>query len=86
LSAANVAYLIGCDLVLQNGLLSIASTQLPKLFGLTSSNVFQRFGHVVLSSETHVFLAVGPAAIALRDVGRIFQVARRYLSLSWPLQ
>jgi SulP family sulfate permease len=77
---ANVAYFISDAILVgfkTGAALYIASTQLPKLFGIEgiTGNVFQRFGHVVLSlHETHVFsLVVGLAAIALFvTFGRIF--------------
>jgi SulP family sulfate permease len=77
---ANVAYFISDAILVgfkTGAALYIASTQLPKLFGIEgiTGNVFQRFGHVVLSlHETHVFsLVVGLAAIALFvTFGRVF--------------
>lgn len=69
---ANIAYFISDAILIgfkTGAALYIASTQLPKLFrieGITG-NVFERFGHVVMSlHETHVSsLVVGIAAIAL---------------------
>jgi sulfate permease, SulP family len=77
---ANVAYFISDAILVgfkTGAALYIASTQLPKLFGIEgiSGNVFERFGHVIVSlHETHVFsLVVGLAAIALFvTFGRIF--------------
>lgn len=80
LGLAKVAYFISDAILIgfkTGAAIYIASTQLPKLFGIEgiSGNVFERFGHVVLSlHETHVFsLVVGLAAIALfATFGRIF--------------
>jgi SulP family sulfate permease len=80
LGLANMAYFISDAILIgfkTGAAIYIASTQLPKLFGIEgiSGNVFERFGHVVLSlHETHVFsLVVGLAAIALfATFGRIF--------------
>jgi high affinity sulfate transporter 1 len=77
---ANVAYFISDAILIgfkTGAALYIASTQLPKLFGIEgiTGNVFERFAHVALSlHETHVFsLIVGLAAIALFvTLGRIF--------------
>jgi high affinity sulfate transporter 1 len=77
---ANIAYFISDAILIgfkTGAALYIASTQLPKLFGIEgiTGNVFERFGHVVMSlHETHVSsLVVGIAAIALFvTFGRIF--------------
>jgi SulP family sulfate permease len=77
---ANVAYFISDAILIgfkTGAAIYIASTQLPKLFGIEgiTGNVFERLGHVVMSlHETHVFsLAVGLAAIALFvTFGRVF--------------
>jgi sulfate permease, SulP family len=77
---ANIAYFISDAILIgfkTGAALYIASTQLPKLFGIEgiAGNVFERFGHVVMSlHETHVSsLVVGIAAIALFvTFGRIF--------------
>lgn len=77
---ANVAYFISDAILIgfkTGAAIYIASTQLPKLFGIEgiTGNVFERFGHVVMSlHETHVFsLVVGLAAIALfLTFGRFF--------------
>lgn len=77
---ANVAYFISDAILIgfkTGAAIYIASTQLPKLFGIEgiTGNVFERFGHVVMSlHETHVFsLVVGLAAIALfLTFGRVF--------------
>ncbi len=77
---ANIAYFISDAILVgfkTGAALYIASTQLPKLFGIEgiTGNVFERFAHVALSlHETHVFsLIVGLAAIALFvTLGRIF--------------
>ena len=68
---ANVAYFISDAILVgfkTGAALYIASTQLPKLFGIEGviGHALERFGHVVLSlHETHVFLlVVGLAAIA----------------------
>jgi sulfate permease, SulP family len=69
---ANIAYFISDAILIgfkTGAALYIASTQLPKLFGIegVTGNVFERVGHVVQSlHETHVpSLVVGLAAIAL---------------------
>ncbi|MBQ8103661.1 MAG: SulP family inorganic anion transporter [Afipia sp.] len=69
---ANIAYFISDAILIgfkTGAALYIASTQLPKLFGIEgiTGNVFERFGHVAMSlHETHsISLAVGLAAIAL---------------------
>ena len=77
---ANIAYFISDAILVgfkTGAALYIASTQLPKLFGIEgiTGNVFERFGHVLVSlHETHVpSLVVGLAAIALFvSFGRIF--------------
>lgn len=77
---ANVAYFISDAILIgfkTGAAIYIASTQLPKLFGIEgiTGNVFERFGHVAMSlHETHVFsLVVGLAAIALFvTFGRFF--------------
>src|SRR5216683_5888438 len=77
---ANAAYFISDAILVgfkTGAAFYIASTQLPKLFGIEgiTGNVFERFGHVMLSlHETHVFsLVVGLAAIALFvTFGRVF--------------
>jgi sulfate permease, SulP family len=72
LGLANAAYFISDPVLVgfkSGAALYIASTQLPKLFGMegVSGNFFERIGHVALSlPETHLAsLAVGLAAIAL---------------------
>ncbi|HEX7792669.1 MAG TPA: SulP family inorganic anion transporter [Afipia sp.] len=69
---ANVAYFISDAILIgfkTGAALYIASTQLPKLFGIEgiTGNVFERFAHVAMSlHETHVIsLVAGLAAIAL---------------------
>jgi high affinity sulfate transporter 1 len=69
---ANAAYFISDPVLVgfkTGAALYIASTQLPKLFGLegVSGNFFERVGHVIISlPETHVpSLVMGLAAIAL---------------------
>ena len=69
---ANAAYFISDPILVgfkTGAALYIASTQLPKLFGIegVTGNFFERVGHVLISlPETHVpSLLVGVAAIAL---------------------
>jgi high affinity sulfate transporter 1 len=84
---AKVAYFISDAILIgfkTGAALYIASTQLPKLFGIEgiTGNVFERFGYVVVSlHETHVSsLVVGLAAITLFvTFGRLFPGRRTTL-------